>query len=293
MNVDFEHLAGSAEFAKFTAIITNLTGLMMSLKSPEGVWRWTFGNRIGNPVCRIIRGTPEGLRRCLDCDRRHYQKAVRKDRALIYACHAGFLDMAVPVFIQRQYVAMIASGQVLPEPPGNAGFTRLRRRLRWLNCPEAVLRRAYFKSPYLPREKVRHILELLKLFAGQLCDTLRKIKELEARLERAEIRRAKEFVEQRFHDPSLGLNEVAAHIGLSPAYFSHLFKQCAGMTFVRFVQERRVAEAKALMTCANQSLKEIGFSCGFKSTTNFNRVFRRIERRSPHQFRKSRGALDQ
>ena len=129
-------------------------------------------------------------------------------------------------------------------------------------------------------------MELLELFAWQLCDSLQKIKELEAKLDRDEIRRAKEYISDHFQNPSLGLSDVATHVGLSVAHFSHIYKQESGMAFVQFVQKKRVDTAKKLMTNTNRSITEICFSCGFNSVTNFNRVFRHVENCSPRQFRK-------
>ncbi|MFA6568581.1 MAG: PocR ligand-binding domain-containing protein [Victivallales bacterium] len=286
-NIDFEHLAESDKFVEFTRLLMKLTGLAMALNSPEGIIRGASGSlKGGNPLCLLIRGSSEGLRRCTNCDRRYHKKAVQNSKPQLYTCHAGFLDMAVPIFVQGRHIATISSGQVLPEPPRETGFKHLLKSISWLDCPESVLRRAYFASPYLPREKIRCVMELLELFAWQLCDSLQKIRELEAKLDRDEIRRAKEFIAERFHDPSLGLSDVAAHVGLSTAHFSHIFKQETGMAFVRAVQAKRVTEAKKLMKNTSKSITEICFPCGFNSVTNFNRVFRHVEHCSPRQFRK-------
>ncbi|MFZ2657331.1 MAG: PocR ligand-binding domain-containing protein [Victivallales bacterium] len=285
-NVDFEHLAESGRFTEFTKLLMKLTGLVMALNSPEGIIRGTSSSlKGGSPLCRLIRGNSEGLLRCTNCDRRYHKKAVQNSKPQLYTCHAGFLDMAVPVFVQGRHVATISSGQVLPEPPSQIACKRFLKQISWLDYPESVLRRAYFESPYLPREKIRYVMELLELFALQLCDSLQKIKELEARLDRDEIRRAKEFIAGHFHNTSLGLSDVATHVRLSPAHFSHIFKQESGMSFVQAVQAKRVAEAKKLMTNTSKSITEICFSCGFNSLTHFNRVFRHIEGCSPSQYR--------
>ncbi len=285
-DINFEHLAGAIEFAEFTKLLKKLTGLVMSLNSPEGICRGTFRPKGGSPICCLIRGSSKGFRRCIKCDRRYFKKVVQNSKPQLYTCHAGLLDMAVPVFVQGRHIATISSGQILPEPPSETGFTRLLKRISWLDRPESVLKRSYFESPYLPREKIRYVMKLLELFAWQLCDSLQKIKELEARLERDEIRRAKEFIAGHFHNPSLGRSDVATHVCLSPAHFSHVFKQESGISFVKAVQAKRVNEAKRFMTGTGRSITEICFSCGFNSMTNFNRVFRNIEHCSPSQFRK-------
>lgn len=285
-SVDFDHLANSPEFAAFTAILKKLTGVVMALNEPlSGIIRRKFGNKDGNPVCRLIRSDPLGLRRCTACDRRHHSRAMASGRAQRYVCHAGFWDIAVPVFAFGRHVATISSGQLLREPKSSAGFWRLRERLAWLKVPDRDLRAAYEAAPYLPPEQITSVTRLLELFARQFCENARRIRDLQAQLERVEIRRAREFVEREFRNPALALAEAAGHAGLSPAYFSHIFRKTTGTSFIRFVQARRVAEARKLLTETQDSITDIGYGCGFDSLTHFNRVFRSFERHSPRQYR--------
>jgi AraC-like DNA-binding protein len=93
-------------------------------------------------------------------------------------------------------------------------------------------------------------------------------------------------VEERFADPDLQLADAAAAAGLSRAHFSHLFHKKTGTTFTRYVQNRRIAEAKRLLEETTRSITEICYDCGFNSLTHFNRVFRRGARCSPSAFRK-------
>jgi AraC-like DNA-binding protein len=284
-NADFENLAALPEFARFSTILTRLTGVSMALHSPASQIHITYGEKIKNPLCRLIRASEKGISRCNVCDLRHNRKAGIQRKALLYKCHAGFFDMIIPIFVRGVHAASISSGQILAEPPSEEGFARMRKKLNWLQAEEAALRDAYFSAPYMPKEKVRHMMGLLEIFAVQLCENLRQIRELESRLERAEIRKAKEFVAARFPDPDLGLAGAAAHAGLSPAHFSHVFKQCTGMPFTRHVQRVRLDEAKRLLSRTEKSVSEICFACGFNSLSNFIRVFRVLERTTPGGFR--------
>ena len=122
-SVDFDHLANSPEFAAFTAILKKLTGVVMALNEPvSGIIRRKFGNSEGNPVCHLIRSDRIGLRRCIACDRRHHSRVVETGRAQRYVCHAGFWDIAVPVYTFGRHVATISSGQLLRDPKSPAGF---------------------------------------------------------------------------------------------------------------------------------------------------------------------------
>lgn len=286
MNIDFEHLAKSSEFAEFTNLLMKVTGLAMALNSPEGIIHGKFKTKGGSPLCTLIRNSLEGRRRCINCDIQHHKKAILKGKAQLYVCHAGLLDMAVPIFVQERHIATLSSGQILPKPPDEKNFRSFLNHISWFDCAQNDLRDAYFKSQYIPRKNIKYIMKLLELFAKELCESLQKIKNLEAQLERNEFRRAKAFVEKKFQNPSLGLSEVAAYAGLSSAHFSHIFKQSTGMSFVKLVQIKRIAKAKKMMLNSSLSITEICFACGFNSVSNFNKVFRKLEHCSPRDFRK-------
>ena len=137
-HVDFDHLADSPEFAEFSAILKKLTGVVMALNEPEsGHIRRKFDEEAeGNPVCSLIIADSAGVRRCSACNRLHYLRAVASAQAQRYTCHAGFWDIAVPVFVLGRHVATISSGQLLREPKSPAGFRRLRKRLAWLKVSD-------------------------------------------------------------------------------------------------------------------------------------------------------------
>jgi len=270
----FRHLADSREFADFAMILKRLTGLSMALDTPDAsVSQVGVRRDPGNRLCRIFRKTEEGARRCGDCDRRRHAAAARTGKATPYTCHAGFYDFAVPVIVQGRHVATISSGQALHERQSAAGFRRLCRRLRWLPAPEAELRRAYDTAPWLPRKDLTHVMRLLQIFAGHLCESAWRLREMEARLDRREVRLAKEWIEERFADPDLQLSDIARHAGLSPAHFSKVFHAATGLPLTRYIQNRRVEEAKRLLATRDRSVTDICFACGFNSLTHFYRVF--------------------
>lgn len=286
--VDFRHLTESREFAEFSSLLKKLTGLVMALNSPGvGVIFQMFRNREQNPICRMIRDNKDGLRRCCDCDRKHHSYAVRSGKTHLYTCHAGLLDIAVPIFVFGRHVATISSGQILSEPHSDSGLKYIRNRLDWLDIPTCKLKSAYDSAPYLPRKQIKYVMQLLELFARQLCESAQKIRDLEAQMERVEIRRAREFVEQQIGNHSLRLRDAAKHAGLSHAHFSKVFHQVTGVNFTRYVQAQRITEAKRFLRETDRTITDICFACGFNSLTHFNRVFRCFEYSSPRHYRQS------
>ena len=282
----FRQLLGSPEFTQFALILKRLTGLSMALNTPDvGTTGLGLSGDMGNPLCKMIRDTPEGARRCEGCDRRHQAQAGADGKSKLYTCHAGFLDMAIPIMVQGKHVATISSGQVLSEQPSDAAFHRLCRRLTCLGIPERRLRIAYAQAPWMPRNRLTSVMHLLEIFSRQLCGNAWRIRELEACLERPQIRKARAVVEERFRESDLRLSDAAVAAGISVAHFSHVFHKETGVPFSSYVQSRRIEEAKRLLAETDQTITEICFECGFNSLTHFNRVFRRGEGCSPRQYR--------
>ncbi|WP_245602201.1 response regulator [Peribacillus kribbensis] len=98
--------------------------------------------------------------------------------------------------------------------------------------------------------------------------------------------KAKEFIEKHFSE-SITLEQVAEYVELSPFYFSKLFKERFGMTFIDYVTDIRINKAKKEMTDPGKSMKEICFSVGYKDPNYFSRVFKKMTGHSPSEFRKS------
>ncbi|MBO4637318.1 MAG: helix-turn-helix transcriptional regulator [Clostridiales bacterium] len=79
---------------------------------------------------------------------------------------------------------------------------------------------------------------------------------------------------------------VAADVGLSPTYFSRVFKKYMQTTFPNYLSAVRVRRAIMLLSDESLSITECGLMSGFQSSTTFNRVFRDLTSLSPRQYRK-------
>lgn len=99
------------------------------------------------------------------------------------------------------------------------------------------------------------------------------------------IRRAILFIGTHFREnPSL--EQTAAVACLSPVYFGNLFKKATGQTYVRYLNERKVACSRMLLE-SGMSVTEACFSSGFGSLSGFLNSFHKIVGTSPAAYRKA------
>ncbi|WP_161830631.1 helix-turn-helix domain-containing protein [Steroidobacter agaridevorans] len=68
-------------------------------------------------------------------------------------------------------------------------------------------------------------------------------------------------------------------------YFAVLFRKSIGMTFVRFVRERRVHHAMHLLERSSSSIASIAWAVGYRDCTGLARVFREALGMSPRKAR--------
>ena len=123
---------------------------------------------------------------------------VRKTgKAEVYRCHAGLVDIAVPVICEGQYIATLFTGQVLREAPTDQEFVQIRKQaaaLTYINWDE--LERAYMRVPVVSEADVRRTIEVLEVFAEYLATIWKRLsgmvraqqrKDRESHLERKEF----------------------------------------------------------------------------------------------------------
>ncbi len=104
------------------------------------------------------------------------------------------------------------------------------------------------------------------------------------RAEPVEIWKARKFIHEH-SDDEVSLTKVAKAVNISANHFSEKFKEVTGINFVDYVARIRVGTARDLLRNSDLRISEIAFAVGFQSLSQFNRVFKKLTRQSPTQFR--------
>lgn len=93
------------------------------------------------------------------------------------------------------------------------------------------------------------------------------------------------YIENNYSDPDLTLQNVADAVGRSPAYFSHLLMKKQGIPFRQQLANKRVEEAKQLLTGSQLSIKEVAEQAGFRHPSYFTKLFKDITTMAPREYR--------
>jgi AraC-like DNA-binding protein len=79
--------------------------------------------------------------------------------------------------------------------------------------------------------------------------------------------------------------DAAAVAGMSESQFMKFFRRSTGMTFVRYLTQKRLNHAHRLMAETNLTVAEIATQAGFCDQSYFDKKFRQFFRETPRSFR--------
>jgi len=99
------------------------------------------------------------------------------------------------------------------------------------------------------------------------------------------VRGAQTYIGQHYSDEHLSLETVAQFVNMSPSYFSAVFKQHTGETFVDYVTRIRVERARQLLGNSEFRTYEVSYMVGYSNPTYFSTLFKKVTGLTPSQYR--------
>jgi AraC-like DNA-binding protein len=87
------------------------------------------------------------------------------------------------------------------------------------------------------------------------------------------------------YDQNIKIEEVAEMINMTKESFCRYFKAKTGKTYLEFLIEFRIRKACRMIVENQLSIKEISYSCGFDSLSNFHYQFKKIVKQKPLEYK--------
>ena len=94
------------------------------------------------------------------------------------------------------------------------------------------------------------------------------------------------FIDEHYPEESISLDRVARKVNISPNYFSAMFSQEVGQTFLEYLTGKRIGEAKRMLRQTDKRSSEIAFAVGYKDPHYFSFVFKKVAGCTPSEYRR-------
>lgn len=130
--------------------------------------------------------------------------------------------------------------------------------------------------------------EVFQCLKEQCCEYLKQLSIQQETESVRPIRKAKQYIQEHYSEP-ITQEEVSSAVGLSPAYFSVLFKKTEGEGFAKYLIQVRMEQAKILLRESNHSVAEICRLVGYSDVKHFTHTFEKAAGVKPAVYRKLYG----
>ena len=285
-----KEISRSQIFKDYERAFSDSTELPLALR-PVEVWNLSMsGKPNANAFCELMSTSNRSCAACLEFQ----EKTAHSDGAgpVTVTCFAGLCDTAVPVRLGDRVIGFLETGQVALRQLTGKEFKKVTKRLiEWgVKIDLSQAEEAYFQSRVLAPRQYNAMIKLLEIFAKHISIVANEISLQEEGSEPPLVSRARAYILGHHADP-IELGEVAKALHISTFYFCKIFKKATGLTFVDYLGRIRVEKAKTQLLNPNRRVSEVAYDIGFKSLTNFNRVFKQVTGQSPTKFRLSKASI--
>lgn len=185
----------------------------------------------------------------------------------------GFGTKAMNSALFRQYIIMDV-------------YSVITKFLKSLNCPKEKTD-GFIKSMNIASEQLYRLSDCSKFYRTILKKAIDIRNKSSLKRYAGLIEQAKEYMHQNYAMSDLSLDKVASTVNVSPNYFSTLFNQETGMTFIEYLTNIRMEKAKDYLRCSANKITEIGYLVGYQDSHYFSYIFKKTQNCTPSEYRLS------
>ena len=144
------------------------------------------------------------------------------------------------------------------------------------------------RQDYLPFVMATQELPVLReWFSEKISAACRNVINKRTEKSNSIVETAKEYLKQNYAK-DISLDDVSRIVNISPYYFSKLFKEDTGETFIEYLTAIRIGKAKELLDASEYSMKEICAMVGYSDPNYFSRTFKKNVGVTPTDYKESR-----
>ena len=208
-------------------------------------------------ICISEQSTEEGKRLCSMDDYALLQICHQRREAVSHICHAGLMDMAVPIFKGGFIVGYVIIGRVVAE-----------------SNPSEIRREGIMIVSHETIESMKNLISHI-VFESAIeieYDSLAS--------------RVREYVRSNISSP-ITVASLSSELLISKNKLYKLFSGAFDSTVNDYVNNERIKLARELLESGSESVSSVAQATGFSSDAYFSRIFKRMVGVSPSTYRRT------
>ncbi len=275
---------------EYNSLFDLITYLQYGTKLHIGVLFFgTYGNKKcilpfeqiihSSKICGEFKSHTNGLDKCWRCRNMAIKKAHRTKAPFDGLCINGVYEYTRPVVIGNDVACIIFIGNILEK---TKGYEKLKKKL---DSKDYLINSLERNFTYDKCDVVGSILETY------IRTLLENIPSEHSNNFNPRIENIKNYIETNL-EYDIKISQVAKIFHYNEQYLGRLFKKETQMSFNNYISKQRIERAKLLLKETDDSVMNIALKVGFNNVTYFNRVFQKHLKKTPMEFRASKGLVN-
>ena len=99
------------------------------------------------------------------------------------------------------------------------------------------------------------------------------------------IKNILDYIEENYAEP-ITLNTLADRVHISKEYLCRIFSSMSESSPIEYLNRYRIQKSAYMLMSTSKRVSEISLSCGFNSSSYFNKLFLRYMGCTPTEYRK-------
>lgn len=98
------------------------------------------------------------------------------------------------------------------------------------------------------------------------------------------VNHIKKLIEKSYHE-QITLHDIGDSLFMNPDYLSRLFKKATGQSFIDYLTNYRIDQAKRFLKDVSTKSYEVGFRVGYQNPSYFAKTFKKVTGKSVSEYR--------
>ncbi len=234
----------------------------------------------GCEFCARIRRDPNAEKNCLISDRDALAHCREQNRFYSYICHAGLMEVIVPIRHGSVVIGYMMFGQLLQRDDKDEYWPEVKRRCARYDVGEKELKEAFYRIKPAEMDQILAAVMILEACSGYLWMPWSAMP-----AESSMPTKIDEYISENI-EGDLSAAALCSNFQISRSKLYRISKEYFGMGIERVVRTRRIIRAKELLMGASIPISEIAHRIGFPDYNYFIRVFKTEVGLTPLRYRK-------
>ncbi len=254
----------------------NATGINLSILDSNFSRLQYTDKASNNEYCKYINSNFALSSKCLICDYALLKECKEKKQPVSHICHAGLLDIAIPIIHNQSILGYIILGQLKVDE----NFINIKQNLLSKNLDVDRLESLYKNLPIKNDSFIKSIINLATILAKHLL-----LENIVKPTNPSTLDTLVNFINDNINAP-LSIEYIAQQNFVSVSLIYKLFYKNFNSTVKDYINKKRCELSLTLLMFSDKSLNDIAFEVGFSSLSYYSKVFKKFYGVSPLKYRK-------